>query len=827
MAESIVVLHVDDDPDFAALTRDLLERERDHLEVHTEQSVEEGLERLEALDVDCIVSDYDMPGHDGLDFLERVRRSHPDLPFILYTGKGSEEVASDAFSMGATDYLKKAARSDQTALLANRVENAVERARAEAKRRRNLAAIETAREGIAIIAQTGEFLFVNERFADLYGHETDTLVGETWDLIHTDEEVERMREEVVPALRESGEWHGETFGRRADGSTFVEDHTLSLTDTGEIVCSVSESAEPREENRFETIFEAMGDGVYALDADGRLRQANEPVAEILGVDRSEVPGLSVLEFFDDGDVAAFQTAIEDITGDGEQRAATVEATVRREDEADVPIEVTLTTLPATDGEFAGTIGVARDVRDRRARQRELEEYETMIETMGDGVFALDAEGAVTEVNESLVELLGEPYTDVVGDPADSYFEESDVEAFQTAIEDLIADDDRRVATVEAALRHGDGDPISVEANLTLVPAVDGEYQGAVAVVRDVTERRQREQELERYETLLELMPDTVVVTDMDGTIVDIHGYAGWSGYEYDELVGEHMSKTMTDADIERAEATVADLVRSDDRSKATYEHHSLTKDDEPVPFENHITLLPPEDDGTIPGTMSVLRDVSARVARERELERQNERLEEFAGIVSHDLRNPLNVAAGHLDLARADCESDHLDSVAQAHDRMEALIEDVLALARESEPVGEMESVDVRSLVEAAWRNVDTDAASLALEASGTIQADESRAKQLVENLLRNAVEHGGEDVTVTVGELADRKGFYLADDGPGIPAAEREQIFESGHTTADEGTGFGLSIVREIAQAHGWEVRAAEAAGGGARFDICCDSPT
>ena len=80
-------------------------------------------------------------------------------------------------------------------------------------------------------------------------------------------------------------------------------------------------------------------------------------------------------------------------------------------------------------------------------------------------------------------------------------------------------------------------------------------------------------------------------------------------------------------------------------------------------------------------------------------------------------------------------------------------------------------------------------------------------------------MEHGGEDVTVRIGELDG--GFSVEDDGPGIPPEDREQIFDAGYSTTRDGTGFGLSIVQEIIEAHGWTVAVTEGADGGARFEI------
>nr|WP_231737024.1 HAMP domain-containing sensor histidine kinase [Halobacterium sp. CBA1126] len=208
--------------------------------------------------------------------------------------------------------------------------------------------------------------------------------------------------------------------------------------------------------------------------------------------------------------------------------------------------------------------------------------------------------------------------------------------------------------------------------------------------------------------------------------------------------------------------------------------------------------------------------------RERELASQNDRLEEFASVVSHDLRNPLNVAAGSVALEREDRDSEALERAADALTRMNELVDDVLALARTGQLVSEFERVDLRAVAEDAWSTTETESATLDVDSSlGAVSGDESRIRELFENLFRNALEHAGSDVTVSVGTIEDAAGFYVADDGPGIPPEDRETVFEVGHSTAADGTGFGLNIVRSIAEAHGWSVAVTEGEAGGARFEF------
>ena len=213
------------------------------------------------------------------------------------------------------------------------------------------------------------------------------------------------------------------------------------------------------------------------------------------------------------------------------------------------------------------------------------------------------------------------------------------------------------------------------------------------------------------------------------------------------------------------------------------------------------------------------REITDRKEREEELRRKNERLDAFASLVSHDLRNPLNVATGRLELARSEFDSDDLDIAAGALDRMEELIDDLLTLARTDNTDVEPEPIEFGGTVRSAWFTVDTKDATLDVDWRGHIRADPTRVTELFENLFRNAVEHGPDDVTITAGRTDD--GFYVEDDGPGIPPADRTTVFESGYTTNPDGTGLGLRIVEEIAEDHGWNVTVTDATDGGARFEF------
>lgn len=215
------------------------------------------------------------------------------------------------------------------------------------------------------------------------------------------------------------------------------------------------------------------------------------------------------------------------------------------------------------------------------------------------------------------------------------------------------------------------------------------------------------------------------------------------------------------------------------------------------------------------------RDVTERVQSQRELERQNERLERFASVVSHDLRNPLQVIRARVEAARAETETAHHEHIEAAVDRMELLIDDVLTLARDGQVIGELDEARLDDCARAAWGSVEAPEATLTCRTDCAVEADADRLVELFQNLLANAVTHGGPAVTVRLGLLGDDDpiGFYVEDDGPGIQPDEREFVFEYGFTTGD-GTGLGLAIVEEIAQAHGWDVSIADSEDG-TRFEF------
>jgi PAS domain S-box-containing protein len=327
------------------------------------------------------------------------------------------------------------------------------------------------------------------------------------------------------------------------------------------------------------------------------------------------------------------------------------------------------------------------------------------------------------------------------------------------------------------------------------------------------------------QTVIDTMGAAMFVVS-DGRLVDVNrqGRRLLGADEDEDVVGAPVSTLLDDFRL---------FSRFDDVVQGT---ETITVDTGFGQRHYEVEVSPVLDDDDRVGRLFLVQDVTDRVERQRELERKNEQMEGFASVVSHDLRNPLTVAAGYVETIESVTDDDvvleYAAEVSDAHDRMETLIEDILTMAREGETVEDPEPVSLWTVARSAWRTVDTGAMTLEPADDATTDAvvlgDADRLQRLFENCFRNAREHAGDDVTVTIGADSfdtetvlspDARAVWVADDGPGIPESEREAVLEEGYTTDEDGTGFGLAIVREIAEGHGWSVSVGESAAGGAVF--------
>ncbi|WP_275883092.1 PAS domain S-box protein [Halorhabdus sp. BNX81] len=581
-------------------------------------------------------------------------------------------------------------------------------------------------------------------------------------------------------------------------------------------------------------FEKAATIMVVLDADGVIQRINDRGCQVLGYDRSALLGAdwfeTVVPAGSDVDLDALLGAVQ-----GNESVDIHENTVRTDDGEIRCIKWHVTGLRDDAGNVTELLVSGSDITEREETERRLRRYEQTVESSTNQLAVVDREYTYELANRNYRRFhgLGEEIPAELT-IADVYGTET-FEAIKPAVDRALAGESLAYETTRPG---PDGDDRTFDVRYFPLVANDDTVEGAVAALREVTEQRARERERretrDTFEGLFHGINDAVFVHDFDGQFLAVNETARERlGYDEGELLG------MTPQDIDASEHADSIDERIEtilEEGELTFEAVHITKAGEQIPVEITSSLVTYFGEEAI---LSVARDITDRKERERQLEREVDRLAEFAGVISHDLRNPLNVAQSRITLAAEECDEDHehIAPVVNALDRMETIIEDTLMLARQGETVGETEPVAIADVVGQCWDAVETADGTLELATEFTVRADRDRLQHVFENLFRNAVEHasrsphssstprdaiehGGDDVTIRVGRIGD-DGFYVEDDGPGIPAADYETVFEPGFSIQDEGTGFGLTIVRQIAEAHGWTVDVTDGAAGGARFEF------
>lgn len=849
---TIHVLHVDDDPEFADVVADFLERGDDRLTVSSAMSAKEGLAKLTERNIDCIVSDYDMPGDNGIEFLTIVRSEYPDLPFILYTGKGSEAVASEAISAGVTDYLQKQGGTSQYTVLANRVKNAVERHRSQravqsAERKLTELAERTNDVLFMFSADWEELLFVNSAYEKIWGQSVDSLRDNPEQFLEAI--VPADREHVIRSMERLSAGDSDTIEyrvRRTDEAVrWVQAEAKPIRDERGAVARIAGIARDvtdrkereeqlRELSQFrEAVIESANLWINVLDAEGNVAIWNEAAAQISGYTADEVVGHDrVWEWLYPD--AEYRDQVTETAGQilhGETAVEEFETTITTKSGESRLISWHSQAIMDGSGATVGSVAIGRDITERKRYEEELErtrDFFTEAEDLGNlGAWEVNEDGSIIWTD-------GTRRIHGVGADYEPTLEEA-LEFFHPQDRETIAE------AVEVAFERGE----SYEQELRLITAqgqqrwvrtrgkvLDEEGSRTIrGYIQDITEQQSREAELQQARGQLENAIEAGAVGTWEWHIpadrlVAGREFARTFGVDPDlarEGIGiDRFVSSIHEDHIDRVEQQIEAAMTACGDYEAEYRVRDANDQLRWVLARGHVEC---DDDGTPVKFPGVLVDITERKHMEQELQRQNESLNQFAGVVSHDLRNPLNVIKGRVELARGSEVDEHLESIESAAERMDAIIEDLLLLAREGQDIGELSSTVLADAFEEASKMVPNPGDQARFQYSDEalsntkIKADPDRLVQVFENLLRNALEHGGEDVTVSFG-LVDG-GFYLEDDGPGISDKSREKVFTPGYSTKADGTGFGLSIVKRIIEAHDWEIHVTEGSRGGARFEI------
>lgn len=362
--QSIDLLHVDDDRALAELTSDFLRRADDRVSVHIETRASDGFEKLDEREFDAVISDYDMPGQNGIEFLESVRESDADIPFILYTGKGSEEVASAAIAAGVTDYLQKATGADHYELLANSINNAVQAADAETELDDTLGRVSDAIYGLDT---DWRFTFVNERAEELIERGQEEVLGKSiwveFSAAAQSDIEERYRTAMETQESVSFEAHYAPLEMWVQINAYPSETGLTVyfEDITEAKLRETELTAARE--RFEALIEHSTDIITVIDEDGHISYESPSIEQVLGYVPAELVGEPAVDYVhrdDQADVAEKLTKLiesqEDVTERYQFRA-------RHKDGTWIWLESVASNQKA--GPVDGYVVNSRDISDRQ------------------------------------------------------------------------------------------------------------------------------------------------------------------------------------------------------------------------------------------------------------------------------------------------------------------------------------------------------------------------------------------------------------------------------------------------------------------------------
>jgi len=783
MDDVVQVLYVERDLEFARKTAEQLEQVNSQLEVTTVLGSRPAFQALSNDEYDCIVSEYRLPNGTGLGLFDQIQRNYPNLPFILFTEHGSESVAGEAVTAGASDYLRKAKTDTQSELLADSISNVVTAnetvIEATRERRRFEQVLKTVPSCVVQLNRDGQFVFANDRAETVLGLKQSELEERAyndpeWDI--KDLDGNPIPDSELP------------FARALHGGEQVRDrHTIRWPDGRKRVLAVNGAPVMTEESVESVVF-SLTDITDRHRRERRLEKLHEATRDLYDAKTKQ----EVAQITSDTADAILDFELNGVHFYDEQAGGLK------------PVAVSDRTQRVTDELVTFDHGIAWET----FQSGEIRQYDDI--HTADNMYNPE-----TEFRSGLYLPLGEYGILLANSTQRGDFDDTDVSLGQLLAENAKSaldrvERERRLALLQERTS-------ALMQTTTAAKTVDITVDAAAEILGTSLSGFIQEDE---QEDVLEPLSMT------DALAAEFSAYDGFT-YGTD---GDPISSFLWDVYNSGTPEYVSDAS----------DHPALPSD---IPARSAL-LYPLESYGLLvfaaktPDTFdrtdkrfgwilaSALETALERVNREKllrnrtqKLTRQNQQLEGFAQTVTHDLRNPLQVLRGTLDSVRQTTDVDHLDRGYRALDRMETLIDDVLMLAQQGQLIDETETVSLASLVDGCWDVVETANAELVIDDDIEFEGDPGRVRQLLENLFANAVAHAGTDVTVTVGTLTN--GFFVGDDGSGIDPVERDQIFTDGYTSTRNGTGFGLSIVKQIADAHDWNVTITESPSGGAQIEF------
>ena len=851
-ASSLRILHLEDDPDYCSLVKEMLEKEGWTVDVTLVQNQAEFSAALEKGHFDIVLADYSLPTCTGIDALEVARQKCPDTPFLVVSGAIGEQAVVDSLKSGATDYVLK----QWPERLVPAVRRAVQEVRERTQRKlveSHLqllnAALECAANGIVVTDRNGVITWVNPAFSELTGYSSEEVRGHKTNLLKSGTHPQEFYRNLWETILSGGVWRGEMVNRRKDGSLYTVESTITpvrndraeVTHFVAVAQDVTERKSAREalaesEERFRTLFELAPDAVYLYDLHGRFVDGNKAAEALVGYPRTELIGKSFLDLslLSQPDLQKAAKALAR-SAQGESTGPE-EYVLARKDGQPVPVEIR--TFPIKLRDKALVLGIARDISERKRLEQGLADAlrfnETVIAASSLGLLVYRASGECILANPAAASIIG------------ASVEEVQRQNFRQL------ESWRKSGLLEAACRAlAEGKESRVEARTVstfgrefwvgcrLIPFSSVGRLHLLLILDDISARKLAEEALResnrRQRSVLDTIADAAWLKDSEGRYLAVNNaWCRFAGRQAADVIGK------TDFDV--VPAKIARLFQEADlevmRQRRQSRSEQLLNDIQgrSLCYETIIAPILKEDSQVV-GTVGIARDITERKQLEAQL-RQAQKMEsigQLAGGVAHDFNNLLAVMRGNADLLLMEAEqnppqtNDCLKQIVAAAERAAGLTRQLLIFSRkqvmQSEPL--RLNTLVADMVKMLKRLIREDIRLECVYAEQLpfVEADSGMLEQVLLNLVvnaRDAMPNGGRlrirtesasvDTPYALAHPEARSGEFItlrvSDTGTGIAQENLDRIFEPFFTTKEpgKGTGLGLATVYGIVKQHkGW----------------------
>ncbi len=863
----ISILYVDDEPDLLNLGKLYLERLNEfRVDIMTSAIV--AMNSSQTPLYDAIISDYQMPGMNGIEFLKNVRSQFGDIPFILFTGRGREEVVIEAINNGADFYLQKGGEpTAQFVELSHKIKQAVRRKQAEeaviSSESRLRSFLETSSEAVSLIDEEGRVIEWNAGSEQITGIRKEQALGQfIWDLnfhmIPTEHRTEDHRYSLEQEIRNSLRTGVPIFEEPRIFEVFSEDeHRFFIrksifsikTEKGFRIGSISldvtkerlaDNALRESEERFRSMAERSSDLIIILDQDMQVTYASPSAQSIIGYDPDELVGIS-LKF---AAPKIFSQSVPEIlhvvqTLQRGESIQNLEIRIRKKD--DTPVYVNLYAVPIfQNGTFIGAQSSWRVITDDKTIKKALRESEErfrhLVEHANEIVYILTCDGTYSYVSPRVTDLLGYEIHEVIGYPASKFIHPEDFPRLRELFNRSLTAGGR-IDGIEYRAFHKNGTFRWFSGNHTPILNDEGTISAIQGICHDITESRIAQDALVESERNLRInqrkLDDAMNLANLVYWEYDVQNGKFFFNDRFYALYGT--TAEQEGGYIMTAEQYARKFLHPDDRfmvdevgkqSNSTLdpdsifqaEHRIIRRDGEIRNIMVRLGIVKDAEGRTIWG-YGANQDITERKRTEEALRKANSQLNLLSGITRHDILNKVSFAHLFLDDLRRICNDPDITDKLQ---KIESAIESIQTQIEFTRVYDELGSHEPRwiQLNDVIPRSFLPPSITLSADVHGVSIFADPMLKKIFFDLLDNSLRHGERvsEIRVYLRETTDYLIIVWEDNGVGIREEEKDLVFDRGF---GKNTGFGLFLVREILSLTDISILENGIPGEGARFEM------